>query len=129
MLFRSDPYDLCECERVLKEELAVDAPSVIISRRPCALLKYVKHRPSFHINADKCIGCRSCMKIGCPSISIVPSDNKAGHRAEIDATQCVGCGVCQQMCRFDAIESANGDTHAPLPESVNAQDVFGKEGC
>ena len=124
-----DPYDLDECERVLKEELAVDAPSVIISRRPCALLKYVKHRPSFHINADKCIGCRSCMKIGCPSISIVPSDNKAGHRAEIDATQCVGCGICQQMCRFDAIESADGDTHAPLPESVNAQDVFGKEGC
>ena len=44
--------------------------SVIISRRPCALLKYVKHNAPLAVNKDKCIGCKSCMKIGCPAISI-----------------------------------------------------------
>lgn len=119
-----DPYDLAECDRVLKEELAADAPSVIISRRPCALLKYVRksQRPPFKIEAEKCVGCRSCMQIGCPSISIIPAENKAGRRAVIDATQCTGCGVCQQLCRFGAIRDADGNPEAPLPKAVNAQD-------
>ena len=94
-----DPYNLEECDRVLKEELAVQAPSVIISRRPCALLKYVKHNPPLRVNTDKCIGCKSCMQIGCPSISI-----KNG-KASVDSTLCVGCGVCSQLCRFSAFES------------------------
>jgi len=94
-----DPYDLDECDRVLKEELAVAAPSVIISRRPCALLKYVKHNPPLKVNTDKCIGCKSCMRIGCPSISM--KDGKA----HVDATQCVGCNVCRQLCKFGAFES------------------------
>ncbi len=93
-----DPYDLAECDRVLKEELAADAPSVIISRRPCVLLKYVKTNPPLHADPDKCTGCRSCMRIGCPAISV--KDKKA----VVDATLCVGCGVCQQMCRFDALK-------------------------
>ncbi|MBR4411355.1 MAG: 4Fe-4S binding protein, partial [Firmicutes bacterium] len=93
-----DPYDLKECDRVLKEELAAEEPSVIISRRPCVLLKSVKPQPALHVNADKCIGCKACMRIGCPSISF--RDGKA----VIDHTTCVGCGVCQQMCPKDAIE-------------------------
>ena len=93
-----DPYNLEECDRVLKEELAALAPSVIISRRPCALLKYVKHKPPLTVNADKCIGCKSCMKVGCPAISV-----KEG-RARIDNTLCVGCSVCSQLCRFGALE-------------------------
>ncbi len=95
-----DPYDLSECDRVLKEELAADAPSVIISRRPCTLLKYVKHDPPVHVDPAKCRSCRSCMKLGCPAISF--KDKKA----VIDATQCVGCGVCGQLCAFGAIEKA-----------------------
>ncbi len=95
-----DPYDLAECDRVLKEELAADAPSVIISRRPCALLKYVKHKPPLRVDTDKCVGCRSCMKIGCPAISV---KNK---KAVIDDTLCVGCGVCAQRCRFGALKDA-----------------------
>ena len=87
-----DPYDLAACDRVLKEELAAEEPSVIISRRPCALLKYVKHNPPLVVEAEKCIGCRSCMRLGCPAISM--KDKKA----VIDATQCVGCGVCAQLC-------------------------------
>ncbi len=93
-----DPYDLKQCDEVIKEELAADEPSVIISRRPCALLKYVKHKAPLTVDADKCVGCKACMKIGCPSISIV------GGKAKVDATQCVGCGVCQQLCRFGALK-------------------------
>lgn len=92
-----DPYDLAECDRVVKEELAVDEPSVIISRRPCVLLKSVKTAPALHVDTDKCRGCKACMKMGCPSISI--RDGKA----VIDETLCVGCGVCQQLCHFDAL--------------------------
>lgn len=93
-----DPYNLKECDQVLKEELAAQEPSVIISRRPCVLLKNVKPQPALKVNADKCIGCKSCMKIGCPSISF--RDGKA----VVDHTTCVGCGVCQQLCPVDAIE-------------------------
>ena len=93
-----DPYDLKQCDEVIKEELSVNEPSVIISRRPCALLKYVKHKPSLHVDSDKCVGCKACMKIGCPAISIVDG------KAKIDTTQCVGCGVCQQLCKFGALK-------------------------
>ncbi len=93
-----DPYDLAECDRVVKEELAAAEPSVIISRRPCALLKYVKRNPPLKVEKDKCVGCKSCMRLGCPAISI--RDGKA----VIDTTLCVGCGVCQQMCKFDALQ-------------------------
>lgn len=92
-----DPYDLAECDRVVKEELAVDEPSVIISRRPCVLLKSVKTAPPLHVDTDKCRGCKACMKMGCPSISI------RNGKAVIDETLCVGCGVCQQLCHFDAL--------------------------
>ena len=93
-----DPYNLKECEEALKEELAADESSVIISRRPCALLKYVKHNPPLKVKTAKCVGCKSCMKIGCPALSI--KDGKA----HVDETLCVGCGVCEQRCKFGAFE-------------------------
>ena len=92
-----DPYDLKATEAVLNEEIAADEPSVIISRRPCALLKYVKAKPSLVVENDKCRSCKMCMKIGCPAI------NMKDGKAKIDETLCVGCGVCKQMCAFDAI--------------------------
>jgi len=92
-----DPYDLKACETAVKEELAVEEPSVIISRRPCVLLKSVKAQPSLNVDADKCKSCKRCMKLGCPAISL--KDGKA----KIDNTLCVGCGVCKQLCAFDAI--------------------------
>ena len=94
-----DPYDLAECDRVLKEELAADESSVIISRRPCVLLKYVKPKKPLKVLCDKCVGCKSCMRLGCPAISM-----KNG-KAAIDTTLCVGCGVCKQLCRLGALES------------------------
>ena len=93
----ADPYDLKEVTRVLKEELATEEPSVIISRRPCALLKYVKHKPALKVEPEKCIGCKSCLGIGCPAISL-----REG-KAVIDGTQCVGCGVCTTLCPKGAI--------------------------
>ena len=92
-----DPYDLKATEKAIVEEIAADEPSVIISRRPCALLKYVKAKPAFTVDPDKCRTCKACMKLGCPAISI-----KNG-KAVIDATLCVGCGICQQLCAFGAI--------------------------
>ena len=93
----ADPYNMAETEKIIKEELEKDEPSVIISRRPCALLKYVKHKPALKCDHDKCVGCKQCLKIGCPAISI---HNK---KMTIDHTQCVGCGICTEMCRFGAI--------------------------
>lgn len=93
-----DPYDLAQCDAAIKEELAANEPSVIISRRPCALLKYVKHKAPLAVDADKCVGCKACMKIGCPAVSIVSG------KARVDATQCVGCGVCEQLCKFGALK-------------------------
>ena len=92
-----DPYDLKACETAVKEELAAEEPSVIISRRPCVLLKSVKHEAPLKVDADKCKSCKRCMGLGCPAISL--KDGKA----KIDNTLCVGCGVCKQLCAFDAI--------------------------
>ena len=93
-----DPNDLDMADTVLKEELSAGEPSVIISRRPCALLKYVKHKPPIRVNSSKCSGCKSCMKIGCPAISM------KGKTAVIDKTLCVGCDVCKKLCHFSAME-------------------------
>ncbi len=92
-----DPYNLKECDTAIKEELAAEEPSVIISRRPCVLLKSVKILPSLNVDADKCKSCKRCMSLGCPAISMKNS------KAVIDNTLCVGCGVCKQLCAFDAI--------------------------
>ena len=92
-----DPYDLKACEEAVLEELAAEEPSVIISRRPCVLLKYVKPKAPLAVDPDKCRSCKKCMKMGCPAISF--RDGKAC----IDRTLCVGCGVCEQLCAFGAI--------------------------
>ena len=92
-----DPYNMKETEESVLEELSAEEPSVVISRRPCALLKYVKHKPALKVNTDKCKSCKMCLKIGCPAISI------KNNGAEIDKTLCVGCGICTEMCKCDAI--------------------------
>ncbi len=93
-----DPYNMAECEAAVREELEAEEPSLIISRRPCALLKEVKHKPPLKVDEAKCKSCKMCMKIGCPAIAM--KDGKA----KIDVTLCVGCGVCSQMCKFDALK-------------------------
>ena len=91
-----DPNDLEATEVAVSEEMDAPGPSVIIARRPCALLKTTKTHPPLKADAQKCTGCRACMKIGCPALTI--RENKA----DINQTLCVGCGVCAQLCKFDA---------------------------
>lgn len=98
-----DPYDLEACERALREELAANEPSVIISRRPCVLLKYVKPKTPLVVDREKCKGCKKCMKFGCPAISI------HNGKAVIDKTLCVGCEVCVQLCGFGAIGNGGNE--------------------
>lgn len=98
-----DPYDLEACEKALREELAANEPSVIISRRPCVLLKYVKPKTPLVVDREKCKGCKKCMKFGCPAISM------HNGKAAIDKTLCVGCEVCVQLCGFGAIGNGGNE--------------------
>ena len=94
-----DPYNLEEVDTVLKEELEADEPSIIISRRPCVMIKGTVHKPPLKVDSDKCVGCKSCMRIGCPAISV------RDKKAKIDHTLCICCKVCTQMCKFDALKA------------------------
>ena len=96
-----DPYNLEECTKAVTEEMEAPEPSVIISRRPCALLKSVKANPPLSVDKEKCVGCSSCMRIGCPAISM------RDKKSDVNPTLCVGCGVCVQLCKFGAL-SAGG---------------------
>lgn len=92
-----DPYDLKAVEEAVTDELAAKEPSIIISRRPCVMIKGTVHKPPISVDESKCVGCKQCMSIGCPAIAV--KDKKA----HIDPTLCIGCKVCSQMCKFEAI--------------------------
>ena len=92
-----DPFQLAEFEKLVKEEIEADEPSVIIAQRPCALLKSVKPQPVFVIDEDKCTGCKMCMRLGCPAITM------GDKKATIDEVQCIGCSLCEKVCKFGAI--------------------------
>lgn len=91
-----DPLNLNELTSTIKEELLQEEPSVIIAQRPCALIEKTKKK-SCSIIEDKCIGCKSCIKLGCPAIS------DCGEKVKINATVCTGCNLCVQVCQVNAI--------------------------
>ena len=93
----TDPYDLAETEKVIREALEADEASVIVAKRPCVLLKEVKRERVYFIDRERCKGCRLCIDCGCPSIG---TDEKV---CTIDENSCAGCGICSQVCPFDAI--------------------------
>ena len=95
-----DPFDVDKFEKIVKEEINADEPSVIIAQRPCALLKKAGYTGRYIIN-DKCKNCKMCMKLGCPAISITENG------PVINETLCVGCGLCPNVCKFGAIEKAS----------------------
>ena len=101
-----DPNDLAATRKVLEEEMARPEPSVIITNRPCCLIKDATRfspGPPLHIDPEKCTGCKACLRLGCPAIEWQPfADGKKG-KAQIDSLLCNGCTVCMQLCKFDAI--------------------------
>ncbi|MBQ1206688.1 MAG: indolepyruvate ferredoxin oxidoreductase subunit alpha [Clostridia bacterium] len=100
-----DPFDIKGTKTAVEEELQANEPSLVISRRPCALLKSVKHAPALVVDQSKCVGCKACLKVGCPAISQKKQEN-GKTKAFIDPNQCLGCGVCVETCRLDAIVKA-----------------------
>ena len=103
-----NPLDLDECQRVIAEEMERPETSVIITDKPCVLIKkegvFTPGKP-LAVVEESCIGCRACLKIGCPAIEWVPSSGKKGQ-AKIDPLLCNGCDVCRQLCKFSAIQEA-----------------------
>ncbi|MGV8059377.1 MAG: indolepyruvate ferredoxin oxidoreductase subunit alpha [Smithellaceae bacterium] len=104
-----DPYDLKNTKAVIKEELGKDGPSVVISQRPCVLFKRAKLKPQkpLQVDPEKCTGCKVCLGLGCPPISWKKMERKEGSKREgisvIDENLCNGCGLCLQVCKFNAI--------------------------
>jgi indolepyruvate ferredoxin oxidoreductase alpha subunit len=126
-----DPLDLAEGRRGLEEELKADEPSVVIAKSPC-VLQYKIKRPAYYVDSELCTGCKHCLKAGCIALNLVKAGDGAGDGAgaseggsgdggdggasaskkrtrenvkvEILADQCTGCGVCFQLCKFDAIQ-------------------------
>ncbi len=91
-------FDIATLEKVIKEEVARDEVSVIITKSPCVLLDKSK-KPVYVAHSDKCKKCGMCMKPGCPAMT-----KKTDGTIYIDDTMCTGCGLCETLCKFDAIE-------------------------
>ena len=91
-------FDIVNLEKVIKEEVAKDEVSVIITKTPCVLLDKSK-KPLYRALTDKCKKCGMCMKPGCPAMT-----KNADGTIRIDDTMCTGCGLCESLCKFDAIE-------------------------
>ncbi len=91
-----DPYQVRATRRVVREVLAKQGPAVIVSRRPCALVSKL-HEPARHVDPDRCVGCKTCLSIGCPAIAM------SGDKSVISETVCVGCGMCADVCPRKAI--------------------------
>lgn len=96
----ADPFEMDEFEKIVREETAAAEPSVIISQRPCALLKHVKYQGPLVIDPDRCKKCKICLKIGCPALV------DHGDTVQIDTALCLGCGLCAKLCKFNAIGKA-----------------------
>jgi len=116
-----DPFNLDETRAVMKEELAKDGPTLVISKGPCTLLqsKRAEKIIPLRIDYDKCTGCKVCLRLGCPAISwkkledlemnIEKKTKKQEGIAIIDASLCNGCSLCDQVCNFEAIEEVQED--------------------
>lgn len=98
-----DPLNLDELEATLKEELNRREPSVIITKRPCVLLSNIPNPVRYYVDEELCKGCKLCLKVGCAGVYFIEEDKKAVMHAS-----CVACGLCPQICKFDAIKKVEG---------------------
>lgn len=101
-----DPYNMEENKEAVEAAIKASEPFVIIARQACALIKeVVRERKDFYcqVDQDKCKKCKTCLRIGCPAISM------KNNIVSIDRNMCNGCSVCLQVCPFDAIERGDLD--------------------
>ena len=105
-----DPYDLQVTRQALQGAMERSGPSVVITRRTCMLERRgsAERKPPLTVDPDKCVSCKACLKLGCPAIewSVEAADK---GKAVINQLLCVGCGVCRQVCKFDAFGVHNGN--------------------
>ena len=103
-----DPYEMDNTRELIRTEMARPEPSVIITRRPCMLMKrdVVEKKPPLFVEVDKCTGCKACLQIGCPAIEWDATAGKRGQ-AKVNRLLCVGCSQCRQVCKFDAFGVCN----------------------
>ena len=105
-----NPFDLEQTKNVLREEMERPETSVVITDKPCVLVKregVFQKGPVYTVEFEKCTGCRACLKIGCPAIEWRPAgDGGKKGKAFIDPLLCTGCDVCRQLCKFEAIGRA-----------------------
>ena len=98
-----DPQDLEAMQKAVDDALASTEPAAIICRRPCLLIKRIPHEKALcEVDRSKCIGCKKCLKVGCPAVMI------REKKSSIDPDQCVGCTVCAQVCPVGAIIRKEG---------------------
>jgi indolepyruvate ferredoxin oxidoreductase alpha subunit len=111
-----NPWNLEETEKVVREEIEKDTPSLIISEGPCMMLRRVfkKFNKPLVVDSTKCLGCKTCINLGCPAISYQPVEGEMALTADgkkrkgiayIDPSLCPGCHLCYQVCKFEAIQS------------------------
>jgi len=104
-----DPYLMAETQQVISEEMARPETSVVITRRPCVLIKHdvLEKKPPLFVDADQCTACKACLKLGCPAIEWEPGTEGGKGFAKVDRLLCTGCGICEQVCKFGAFGVCN----------------------
>jgi len=100
-----DPFQMDNTKAVIKDAMERPEVSVVITRRPCVLIKHdvIKSQPPLCVDAEKCVACKACLTIGCPAIEWETGKNGEKGTCKIDRLLCNGCRVCLQLCKFDAI--------------------------
>ncbi len=116
-----NPHEVPETRKILREAIELTEPSVVISRAPCVLLPEMKRKKpvTYFTNQKNCVGCTSCIRLGCPAISWTPfaegEAEKRGYKktqkglSKIDEILCNACGQCASLCKFNAITQGEGE--------------------
>jgi indolepyruvate ferredoxin oxidoreductase alpha subunit len=99
-----DSYDVGTVLRTFREAIEHNGVSVVISDRPCVLDPIKIRGPALEVRAENCTACQACMNLGCPAISWSDEWHDGHHKVKIDATSCIGCTLCSQVCPTDCIQ-------------------------
>ena len=102
-----DSYDLAAVYQTLREAIAYRGVSMVISNRPCVLDPLKIKGPALEIVNEQCNACQSCMNLGCPALTWGEDTFEGRHKVKIDASLCIGCTLCAQVCTVDCIQPAS----------------------